>query len=75
MRDDDMTDTPANNKVQLGCGTLIIIAIIVMLFSGGNDSRKVRAQLDDLGRKVDRLEKTIDELSVKLGQAPAGTPR
>ena len=75
MRDDDMTDTPANNKVQLGCGTLIIIAVIVMLFSGGNDSRKLRAQLDDLGRKVDRLEKKIDELSVKVGQAPAATPR
>ena len=69
-----MTDTPANNRVQLGCGTLIIIAIIVMLFSGGNDSRKLRSQLDDLGRKVDRLEKKIDELSVKLGQPPAGNP-
>ena len=70
-----MTDMPTDNKVQLGCGTLIIIAIIVMLFSGGNDSRKLRSQLDDLNRKVDRLEKKIDELSLKLGQAPAVVPR
>ena len=70
-----MADLPADNKVQLGCGTLIIIAIIVMLFSGGNDSRKLQRQLDELDRKVDRLEKKIDELSLKLGQAPAGTPR
>ena len=70
-----MTDMPTDNKVQLGCGTLIIIAIIVMLFSGGNDSRKLRSQLDDLNRKVDRLEKKIDELSLKLGQAPAVIPR
>jgi outer membrane murein-binding lipoprotein Lpp len=70
-----MTDMPTDNKVQLGCGTLIIIAIIVMLFSGGSDSRKLRGQLDDVNRKLDRLEKKIDELSQKVAQAPAGTPR
>jgi hypothetical protein len=70
-----MTDMPTDNKVQLGCGTLIIIAIIVMLFSGGSDSKKLRAQLDDVNRKLDRLEKKLDELSQKVGQPPAGTPR
>lgn len=70
-----MTDMPTDNKVQLGCGTLIVIAIIVMLFSGGSDSRKLRGQLDDVNRKLDRLEKKIDDLSQKLAQAPAGTPR
>ena len=63
-----MTEKPIDNKVQLGCGTLIVIAIIVMLFSGGNDSRKLRGQLDDVERKVDRLEKKIDELSQKLSR-------
>ena len=70
-----MTDMPTNNKVQLGCGTLIIIALIVMLFSGGNDSRRLRRQLDDVNQKLDRLEKKIDEVSQKVGQAPAATPR
>lgn len=70
-----MTDMPTDNKVQLGCGTLIIIAIIVMLFSGGSDSKKLRGQLDDVNRKLDRLEKKIDELSQKVAQTPAGTPR
>jgi outer membrane murein-binding lipoprotein Lpp len=70
-----MTDLPTDNKVQLGCGTLIIIAIIVMLFSGGSDSKKLRGQLDDVNRKLDRLEKKIDELSQKVAQAPAVTPR
>ena len=70
-----MNDMPTDNKVQLGCGTLIVIAIIVMLFSGGNDSRKLRGQLDDVTRKIDRLAKKIDDLSQKLTQAPAGTPR
>ena len=70
-----MTDMPTDNKVQLGCGSLIIIAIIVMLFSGGSDSKKLRGQLDDVNRKLDRLEKKIDELSQKVAQAPAGIPR
>ena len=58
----------SSNNVQLGCGTLIIIAIIVMLFSGGNDSRKLRRQLDDVEKKIDRLEKKIDDLSQKLAR-------
>jgi len=61
-----------NNNVQLGCGTLIIIAIIVMIFSGGNDTKKLRGQLDEVNGKIDRLEKKIDDLSQRLGQPPAG---
>ena len=63
-----MTDQRVDNKVQLGCGTLIVIAIIVMLFSGGNESRKLRNQLDEVEQKIDRLEKKIDELSQKLAR-------
>ncbi len=63
-----MTENPAGGKVQLGCGTLIVIALIVMFFSGGSDSRKVREQLDDLNRKVDRLEKKVDDLSQRLSR-------
>ena len=69
-----MSDQPTDNKVQLGCGTLIIIAIIVMLFSGGNDSKKLRGQLNELNQKIDRLEKKVDELSHGLGRQPASEP-
>jgi hypothetical protein len=55
-----------DNKVQLGCGTLIIIALIVMFFSGGRDSEKLRTRVDDLLHKVDRIEKKIDELSQRV---------
>lgn len=63
-----MTDKPADNsnKVQLGCGTLIIIAIIVALFSGGRDSRAVHRELEDVNRRLERLEQKIDELSKRL---------
>jgi hypothetical protein len=73
-----MTEQSMDNKVQLGCGTLIIITIIVMVFSGGSDSNRLRAQLDDVERKIDGLEKKIDELALKIDRmslaAPA-TPR
>jgi hypothetical protein len=65
-----MADVSTNNNVQLGCGTLILIAIIVMVFSGGNDTKKLRGQLDEVNGKLDRLEKKIDDLSEKLGQLP-----
>lgn len=56
-------DSKANNTAQLGCGTFIIIAFIVMYFSGGRDSSRLQKSVDDLHSKVDRLEKKVDELS------------
>lgn len=61
-----MNGKPATDSVQLGCGTLIIIALIVMFFSGSRDTKDMRKQLDDLGRKVERLEQKIDSLTGKL---------
>jgi hypothetical protein len=73
-----MSDRPLDNKVQLGCGTLIIIAIIVMVFSGGNDSRKLRRELEELGRKLDRIEAKVDALSpaprIQAPDQPAQPP-
>ena len=58
-----LVDSKANNTAQLGCGTFIIIAFIVMYFSGGRDSSRLQKSVDDLHSKVDRLEKKVDELS------------
>ena len=65
-----MASKSADPRVQLGCGTLIIIALIVSLFSGGSDSKKLRNQLDDMNRKIDRLEKKVDDLSQRLSRQP-----
>ncbi len=43
-----------NQEVSLGCGTLILIALIVMIF-GGRDT-------NDLERKIDNLRGEIVEL-------------
>ena len=37
-----------NNSVQLGCGTLIVIAIIVMIFSGGRSDKEVKKHTSNL---------------------------
>ena len=66
-----MADTPTDTRVQLGCGTLIIIAIIVALFSGGRSDSRQRRQLEEMNERLDRIEQKIDDLSRKFGQVPA----
>jgi outer membrane murein-binding lipoprotein Lpp len=63
-----------DNKVQLGCGTLIIIALIVMFFSGGRESKELRKSVDELNAKVDRLEQKIDELSKQVAERQPAPP-
>lgn len=57
-----MSEQKNDSRVQLGCGTLIIIALIVMFFSGGRSSDNLRDSVEDLSRNVERLEKKIDML-------------
>jgi len=56
------SEKPAENTVQLGFGTLIIIGLIVMFFSGGRDSEQLRNRVGELNQKIDRLEQKIDKL-------------
>jgi outer membrane murein-binding lipoprotein Lpp len=69
-----MSDSNPNNGVQLGCGTLIVIALIVMFFSGGRDTDKILKSVNELNAKVDRLEQKIDELSKRADLQPAPGP-
>jgi Flp pilus assembly protein TadB len=55
-----------DRKVQLGCGTLIIIALIVMVFSGSRDNRQLRRELDEMRKQLDRIEKKLDSGSAEL---------
>ncbi len=50
-----MTEHPnKNNPVTLGCGTLILIGLIVLIF--GNNGTQ------ELDRKIDQLNKDVQEL-------------
>jgi hypothetical protein len=66
-----MTDKPADNKVQLGCGTLIIIAIIVALFSGSSDSRRIKRDLEEVNQRLERIDQKLDALTERIGREPA----
>jgi len=58
--------TTQSAKVQLGCGTLILIAIIVMIFSGSNDVDEARQEIAALSAQLARVEAKLDSLSRQL---------
>ena len=57
-------------EVNLGCGALIIIAIIVAVCSGSGrtDLSPVITKLDKMDQRIQAIEKKLDELSKKPGQ-------
>jgi len=57
--------TDHTQKATLGCGTLILIAIIVAIFSNSG-SKDVERGLDDLRRDVQNLKKSIDAQSQQI---------
>jgi hypothetical protein len=57
-----MADESRTQQVSLGCGTLILIALIVLIFSG--------RRTDDLEREIRGLRSDVNELKTSIdGQA------
>ena len=58
------------NKASLGCGTLILIALIVMIFSNGNSgsNKELTRQVRDLQSEVRELKADIKTQSATLSQ-------
>jgi outer membrane murein-binding lipoprotein Lpp len=52
-----------SNKVQLGCGTLILIALIVLFFSGGTKVDDLKSNVQELTKQVQVLQEKVDSLS------------
>lgn len=55
------------NPIQLGCLSLILIAIIVSIFTGMRSAPDA-AQLEDINAKLTRLEQKIDRLERRLSE-------
>ncbi len=61
-----------SQKVGLGCGTFILIAIIVLIFGNagneelGQDIRQLRREVSDLTSAVQQLESKLEEQSEQL---------
>jgi hypothetical protein len=54
-----------NQKVSLGCGTLILIALIVIIF-GNADSDKLRHDIQTLSNDVKSLQSSIQSQSRQI---------
>jgi hypothetical protein len=72
---------PGNQSVQLGIGTLIIIALIVTMCSGRSETEKVQKDTAELRRQVSEINRKLDTLMAKdmpvsdaNVEAPAATP-
>lgn len=64
---------PNGNKVSLGCGTLILIALIVLLFgnSGGTSDlkrevRTLKNELRSLDQKTSELHADVKNIQIQL---------
>jgi hypothetical protein len=51
-------------EVSLGCGTLVLIALIVMFFSGRSGGH--RDELRGLEREIDALKKAVDAQTAEI---------
>ncbi len=56
-----------DNKVSLGCGTLILIALIVAIFSNGG----TKSQLERLEARLGAIEGQLQRIENKLATFPA----
>ena len=49
----------SNQRVRLGCGTLILIALIVMIFSG-TPNRDIKQELQQLQTEIRSLQSMVE---------------
>jgi hypothetical protein len=52
-------------EVSLGCGTLILIALIVLIFGRGG-SGEIERELQRLRTSVDEMKKSVEEQSAQI---------
>jgi Sec-independent protein translocase protein TatA len=62
-----------NVRASLGCGTLILIAIIVLVFGGHNDHERLEKKIDDLHEELKDLRRELNPaLQASLEESSAG---
>jgi hypothetical protein len=60
-----------NQQVQLGIGTLIVIALIVSMCSGRSETEKVQKDTAELKRQVSEINRKLDTLVSQGAPPPA----
>jgi|688.fasta_scaffold2324126_2 hypothetical protein len=61
-----MNTPETTQKVSLGCGTLILIAVIVLIFGGSSSQSTTRTELREMKIEIQRLGNEIKELRAAL---------
>lgn len=68
-----MSEGNRSDQVTLGCGSLILIALIVIIFSGGRDKeiakdvKELRSEVQSLQTEIKGLKQSVDELKAQSG--------
>ena len=71
MTDPETPASPSGNQsVQLGIGTLAIVAIIVTLCSGRSETEKVQKDTAALKQQVGEINRKLDALRAKHASTP-----
>lgn len=55
-----MSESGQTQRVSLGCGTLILIGIIVLIFSSGHNEKTVK-ELSSLRTEISQLQQTVEK--------------
>ena len=74
MTDEQKPASPpaaGNQQVQLGIGTLIIIAVIVSMCSGRSDMKQVRKDTAELKQQISEINRKLDAQAPKDSAATA----
>jgi len=59
---------PGGPTVGLGCGSLLLIALIVLMFSNRGDTQAIRSLSEDIQavqEKVDAIEESVNTLAAR----------
>lgn len=60
-----MSDKPDRDRAaSLGCGTLLLIALIVAIFSGRGELQDLKGHLQRLENQISNLARKIDSLEM-----------
>ena len=76
-----MADSRRTQQVSLGCGTLILIALIVLMFSGrgvGDLNREVHGLRSEIGRLKEAVELQTNQIKLlqeKLDKLQPGSAK
>lgn len=57
-----------NTKASLGCGSLILIAIIVLIFSRGNDDKRMLREIRDTRSQLKEVQAELESQSAILAE-------